>query len=296
MNSATKDIIRILEKITATGIGQSQIFDDFLNIAYDSLERLPEHVKSVQLTGQMADDLPEVAERWSRLRGRYKDRRYFDLFSEALAALVASADDGWEDVLGEVYMEFRISNKHTGQFFTPFNIAKMMAAITMMDIADMVNKRIKDACDGNPFAEAILMTSVLIDNPEQASKWFFGKLLPVVAADVKPVTVNDCACGSGVMFLAAASEIPRWMLDWNFVRFYGTDIDQTCVLMAQVNMMLHGLNGYSIKCALAMHGAEMETVTEPYQSAYLEAQQEPERLIEITDQVRAWKQESLFRS
>jgi type I restriction-modification system DNA methylase subunit len=42
------------------------------------------------------------------------------------------------------------------------------------------------------------------------------------------------------------------MLDWGFVQFYGQDIDQTCVQMAQINMMLHGLNGYSMKCAVAV--------------------------------------------
>jgi len=246
-------------------------------------------------TGKPAEDTEEVQKRFQRLRERYRNPVYFDRFAEALGYLILSAEDDWNDTIGDIYMEFGISNKHTGQFFTPFHIASLMARMTMDDIPALVHERIKTACKENPLAQAMLIAGLAIDDSEQAEAWFFGKVLPTVAADIEPVTILDPACGSGVMFLAAASEVPRWMLDWNFVRFYGMDIDQTCVNMAKVNILLHGLNGFSIKCAIAMSEAELRTIPDPYQSAYREAQSaEPERLVEITEEIRSWKQPALL--
>jgi hypothetical protein len=65
--------------------------------------------------------------------------------------------------------------------------------------------------------------------------------------------------------------------------------------MAKVNILLHGLNGFSIKCALALSESELQRIPSPYQSAYREAQSaEPERLIKITEEIRSWKQPALL--
>lgn len=249
----TSQIIRILEKISAAGVGESQIFDDFLDIAQDSLEQLPDHVASLRQSGVLANDPSEMSKRWEGLRSRYKNNKYyFDLFAQAFAVLMQSAEEDWNDTIGEVYMEFGHPSKWGGQFFTPFPLAKMMAAMTTLDLPQLVHHRIKTACADDPMAESILMTGMLLGDEEETESWYFEKLIPAIAHKVDPVTVHDASCGSGVMFLAAASEIPRWMLDWGFVRFHGQDIDQTCVQMARINMMLYGLNRYSMKCAAAL--------------------------------------------
>ena len=49
-------------------------------------------------------------------------------------------------------------------------------------------------------------------------------------------TVEDCACGSGRMLLAAAQISPM-------NSFYGADIDSTCCLMAVINLCLNGMIG-----------------------------------------------------
>lgn len=55
--------------------------------------------------------------------------------------------------------------------------------------------------------------------------------------EIKPnQTVNDCACGSGRMLLSAAKRSKE-------LRFYGSDIDLTCVKMATVNLALNNLRG-----------------------------------------------------
>jgi len=221
-------------------VWRSQIFDDFLAIASDCLTRLPEQTS------------PEML----RLRGRYQNNPYyFDLFSQALALLTKSAEDDWNDTIGEVYMEFGHPIKDGGQYFTPFPLALLTSQLAVglahpQPIPDLVHQRIKEACKDDPLAAPILLAGYGLKG-EEAEAWYFGKLLPVVAPKVKPVQVYDSSCGSGVMLLAAASQIPRWMLDWNFVWFYGQDIDQTCVLMARINLALYGLNGHAIQRAAA---------------------------------------------
>ena len=58
------------------------------------------------------------------------------------------------------------------------------------------------------------------------------------------ITVCDPAVGSGVMLLAFAkvvhAEMGRPAL--SKVRFYGTDIDQRCVLMCRIQLRMNGLD------------------------------------------------------
>lgn len=43
----------------------------------------------------------------------------------------AFEDNPWQDLLGDVYMKLSIGNKKTGQFFTPYNVAEMMARMNL---------------------------------------------------------------------------------------------------------------------------------------------------------------------
>ena len=50
-------------------------------------------------------------------------------FPEMMAWLIEELEDDPRDVLGEVFMRSGMGSDAGGQFFTPFNISKMMAAI-----------------------------------------------------------------------------------------------------------------------------------------------------------------------
>jgi hypothetical protein len=58
------------------------------------------------------------------------DRADIDLFPQMLAALTRALEEDPSDVLGRVFAALVLGNKWTGQFFTPDNVCRMMAAMS----------------------------------------------------------------------------------------------------------------------------------------------------------------------
>jgi len=151
----------------------------------------------------------------------------------------------------------------------------------------MLHDRMKKALSKDPLGLSLLLTSLVIEDPDESAKWFYEKIVPAAAPNFERITVYDPCVGSGVMLLAAAKQFPKRALDVGFVQFYGTDIDATCVKMARLNCMLYGLNGFSLKCAMELSDLDLEQVPEPFASSYKEAKTAtPERLEEIKHEVR----------
>ena len=121
MNDPVKEILRHLERISASG-GQSNsnIFDDFLDISLATIESLPGHVKSA-VKKETYIDTPETEKLFLDMHSRYTRSDQWDHFAAAFGILLSSTDD-WRDVIGDTYMQFNVANKHTGQFFTPWDM------------------------------------------------------------------------------------------------------------------------------------------------------------------------------
>ena len=299
-NRYATEIIKRLEKVSAIGVDYFTIFDDWLEMVNAALEALPRHVEAAVKTRTLAEDTDEVKKLWERLRSRYHRPYCWEYFQQAFHILLESADaDDWDDTIGDVYMEMNIANKRNGQFFTPYPIARLAAGLN--NIEEMLYEHLTAAYLKSPYG--VMHQAILGDRAAERIPQFVKEMgqgiVPLVVEHFEVIKVSDCACGSGVMLLAAAETTPRWALDWGLVQFYGQDIDQTCVTMARINMMLHGLNGYSIKLALALTPDELKAVPEPYQKAYQEAQEAveqgwTERVEEITAEVNSWKQMSMF--
>lgn len=62
---------------------------------------------------------------------RKYSRKEANLFAEMLALTTMGLEDRAGDVLGEVYMELEISNRTAGQFFTSYDVSKLMAEMTV---------------------------------------------------------------------------------------------------------------------------------------------------------------------
>lgn len=96
----------------------------------------------------------EREDRYSDIAKKYKSE---ELFAQLFARTAFSLEKNpHQDYLGQMFMELNFGNVRAGQYFTPYNVAEMMAIITMGEWKE------------RPYE-----------------------------------TVNDPACGSGVMLIAA---------------------------------------------------------------------------------------------
>lgn len=189
----------------------SRVFEDWLSVVDGTLTMLPLHLASVLSSRTFADDTPGVRAIWDDVKKRQPPAA-FPKFAEAFGVLLDSTTDGdsvtYHDTLGDVYMRMA-ANSQSGQFFTPWAVAKMMAEM-QSDHGVEVTRRLEiERETGEPF---------------------------------QPVTVHDPACGSGVLLLAFASTYPRHMIEQGRVLFSGQDVDPTCVRMAKCNIRLYGMN------------------------------------------------------
>jgi len=265
-----KDIVEELEK-TAYRYGPSRIFEDWLKISRASLRALPAFIQS-QAQKLAYVDSPEDQRLWAERRERYP-RPAWDHFTAAFAHLLESSQHGYHDTVGEIFMSWGNPNPRSGQFFTPMPVARMMAEVSMGGIQECLMQKLMKASEDNPAALAIAMVGTIIQDPDEKFNFFMNRLLPLIAPKLEPVVVLDPCVGSGVMLLAAAAASPRWALDLGLIQFYGVDIDPLCCQMAEVNLMLYGLNGFGAKCAQALSDAGIETLTGQYSDGYLTAKQ-----------------------
>lgn len=71
------------------------------------------------------------------------------LFAVMVEALEAEPD---QDFLGEMFMGLELGNHWKGQFFTPYNVCRLMSEITITDLEDRIEKKgwvgINDPCCG----------------------------------------------------------------------------------------------------------------------------------------------------
>lgn len=77
-------------------------------------------------------DFTHAAERekqWLQVAGQYKQQE-IDIFSEMAAQIVMGLEQNPDqDFLGEMYMNLDFGSSTAGQFFTPYNVCRMLAAI-----------------------------------------------------------------------------------------------------------------------------------------------------------------------
>lgn len=271
------EIVRLLSANCHSGRKPYVVFSDFLDMTEAALDAMPRHLENARDHGRPADDTPEVADLWKRLRDEYKteDFQRFKSAFHILSALSVDRAQGWGndtsnektlDVIGRTYEMFQQANPFSGQYFTPWALALTMARMLANGGGESIEGALRrmglDALrkmrDVDPIAAALCDSAVTVATLDESL--FVTHVVPLMSAYVDPVTYNDPACGSGVMLLAGAVCWPRWACDWGWVRFTGQDTDRQCVQMARINLMLYGLNGFSLRLRMAAGGASPHVV------------------------------------
>ena len=237
---------KVLQPMYYTGTAW-RVWDDFLEMVWISLRSLPEHLKSAMEHGRLAEDSPDVQQKFAEWTEKYKQKG-MERFSEGFAILLNACSEGYGDVLGATYELMSMANKWAGQYFTPLPICAMMAK--MNDPMPMVHQRLKEALThpDNIAGQALLLASMCLQNEEDpgvSQDYFLQKVLPAALPYYDPVTVCDPALGSGRMLIAMAAECDRWAVENGLIEFFGQDIDERCVQMAKINFVLHGMVNWS---------------------------------------------------
>ncbi len=224
-------ITKHLSAVTTSGRKTWTVLEDWLDIVHATLRMLPQHALMVATTGKPADDPDDIKATWARLNQDYKaaDWRHFQAATIALLDVVEQRVLHWGDPKGT-------------------NIGG-----ESWDVIGDIYQELNASSDhsGQYFTPWHLAHA--------AAQMSVGETMESLAARTEPLRISDPACGSGVMLLAAAACLPREAVQKGLVKFYGQDIDPTCVKLAQINMMLYGLNGWGRRWRDA--GIVLESVT-----------------------------------
>lgn len=81
---------------------------------------------------QSIDPDEEREEAFFGIARKYSEDDFFTLGC-MLGRLSFLLENGIDDYLGKIYMELSTGNSHTGQFFTPFHVCKMIAGVALAD-------------------------------------------------------------------------------------------------------------------------------------------------------------------
>lgn len=168
MSSNVSEIITQLERLTRDGHSPFAIFADWLSIMIASL----------------SGDEDEYASIVRKYRSpEPQDSRGLGYFCKAFASLMLEMKKSNCDVLGDVYMQWNMSNKLRGQFFTPAHIASFMAQF----VNPLGGKILDPACGSG----VMLVESIKLMNQEQLeSAVFFGQDIDFLCAQI--TALNLC--------------------------------------------------------------------------------------------------------
>lgn len=129
MADINKEIVRLFHTFGAT-YRVADLFRDFIEVT------------AIALTNQYAfdDEWEQRENRYHEIRKQYSESD-FKRFAEILGLLIVETHNHREqglfaDILGCLYMDLGLGNPDSGQYFTPYNISKLMADIVNQDLAE----------------------------------------------------------------------------------------------------------------------------------------------------------------
>lgn len=242
MDRVATETFRKIEKASSWAHRRtSDVFDDWLMVLEGAIKNAP-HVHAWRVDRGHAPVQAEEALKAREILSTYSPEAggiLAESVGEFIVATYADGDPDYIDRLGMIYMMVG-GNKDAGQFFTPWDICKVMAKVKASSIEQVVDDRMMAALDRNFMTSSLGVASVYERCPELRAQIALLNL-PLVRKDFEPVTILDCCVGSGGLLLAIASELPRWMTQYAAVKFFAQDSDHRCCQMTRINFMMYGV-------------------------------------------------------
>ncbi len=163
-----KEIISQLNHLFQSGYSPYNIFNDFIDLILYALQ---------------GDD-----EQYLKIVHKYPNKkpighREIDYYHTAFQMLQYEMRQSNSDVLGELYMQWNMSNKYKGQFFTPKHVASFMAQIT-----NPTGGRILDPSCGSGVMLVEAIKTMKHDDLDKAT--FYGQDIDLTC--VKMTALNLC--------------------------------------------------------------------------------------------------------
>lgn len=133
----------------------------------------------------------------------------------ATHTVMALEDNPEQDFLGSIFMELNLGNESGGQFFTPYHVCQLMAAVAMGDVVSQVEKdgyiTINDCCCG---AGATLIASVHEARKQlEKANLNFQNYVLVVAQDIDEIVALMCYIQLSLLGVAAYIKVGNTFTD-----------------------------------------------------------------------------------
>jgi type I restriction-modification system DNA methylase subunit len=161
-----KDFISTMNKLSYSR-HKWQVWQDFNEMAAISI-------------AQSTNYTDEREAQYMRVVGRYESKEV-QLIPQLLGITTAALELQMCDFLGDIFQELELASKWHGQFFTPYPVCKMMAAMTLHDMSPFESGKVvtisEPACGGG--AMIIAACEHLRDNGIN-----YQRQLKITAADV----------------------------------------------------------------------------------------------------------------
>ncbi len=175
------------------------------------------------------------------------------LFSELAAHTVMALDENPEqDFLGSIYMSLNLGNQHNGQFFTPYDVCKLMAEVSMQDSVLRIEKEgyitINDPCCG---AGATLIAGVHAAKRQlEKAGYNYQNHVLVVAQDIDMTVALMCYIQLSLLGVAGYVKVGNSLTDlitendskenyW-FTPMYFSDIWKVRRALKRINALMKG--------------------------------------------------------
>ncbi|MFD9868507.1 N-6 DNA methylase [Streptomyces niveus] len=129
--SGYREIVRLLAANTGTK-RMSEVFDNFVEMAALALRN------AVDVRGSEAWEAREG--QYLQIAGGYSSTE-LHRFAHTLSLVTTQMERDPCDVLGHLYMELELGNGRLGQFYTPYDIARLMAEMQIDSVVEQVNTR-----------------------------------------------------------------------------------------------------------------------------------------------------------
>ncbi|MEU9267246.1 N-6 DNA methylase [Streptomyces sp. NPDC048251] len=128
--SGYREIVKLLAANTGAK-RMSEVFDNFVEMAALALRN------AVDVRGSEAWEAREG--QYLPIAGHYS-RTELHRFAHALALVTTEMEREPCDVLGRLYMELELGNERLGQYYTPYDIAQLMAEMQIDSVVEQVQR------------------------------------------------------------------------------------------------------------------------------------------------------------